>query len=306
MLFPEKGKLMKKAGSVALQISAFLDLKRKERRSPITLRFYEECLSHYAKEGKWPPTKENILNFLGHLIDSKHHKPRSPESAEYTYALYFRALRAFFRFLYEKRIIERNPMAGLKVKKPRLVLPPLPSPEQLAQVQKIRYQRDRAIYLLLLETGIRPGELINLREDQIDWERSILIVNGKTGPRPVPFRQTVHRELLKYYRVRRNPFHSPYFFLSRTGEQLTLSALRQILQRIKKTLKINGRFYPYLMRHIFATYSLRYGANVDDLRRVLGHSSYEILKTYLNQSLDDIARSQSSWSVVENLRRISR
>ncbi|MGB9835098.1 MAG: tyrosine-type recombinase/integrase, partial [bacterium] len=240
------------------------------------------------------------------LVDGKHHKPRTPESANYTYALYFRALRAFFRFLYDRGAIERNPMQGLKMRRPRLVLPPLPSPEQLAQVQKIRCQRDRAIFALLLETGIRPGELVALREDQIDWERGILIVNGKTGPRPVPFRQTVHRELLKYYRIRRNPYNSPYFFLSRTGEQLTLNALRQIMQRIKKALKIKGRFYPYLMRHIFATYSLRYGANVDDVRRVLGHTSYEILKAYLNQSLDDIARSQSSWSVVENLRRMSR
>lgn len=295
---------MKKAGSVARHISAFLDFKSKEKRSPVTIHYYKECLEHYAKEGRWPPTKEGILDFLAHLIDGKHHKPRTPESGKQTYGQYFRALRAFFRFLCERGELKENPMDGLKLKRSQLVLPLLPSIELLARIDRIPLQRDRTILLLMLETGMRPGEILNLREDQIDWEQGIITANGKTGPRPVPFRQTVHKELLKYYRIRRNPYHSPYFFLSRTGEQLTLNALRQIFRRIKKALKIKGRFYPYLARHIFATFALHNGANIDDVRRILGHSSYEILKVYLNQSLDDIAKAQVSWSVVENLKKI--
>jgi integrase len=293
---------MEKSRSVDLQIAEFLDFKRKERRAYGTLCYYEECLLHYAKDGKWPPTQDDILNFLSHLVDGKHHKPRSPESAEQTYGRYFRALRAFFRFCYR----EKNPMEGLKVKAPRLILPSLPSPEKLAQINKIPSLRDKAILALMLETGVRPGELINLREDQIDWEHSTLVAKGKTGPRPVPFRQTTHRIMLQYLKVKRNPYNSPYFFLTRTGEQLTSGCLNLIFKRIKKILKIQGKFYPYLCRHIFATFALRFGSNIDDIRRVLGHSNYNILNVYLNQSLDDIARSQASWSVVENLRRIKK
>jgi len=284
-------------------IREFLEFKRKERRAWGTISFYEECLSHYKKDGKWPPSQDDVLDFLSHLVDGKHHKPRSSESAEQTYGRYFRALRAFFRFCVDRGYLDKNPMEKIKAKTPKLTLPILPPPEKLARLNKIPGIRDRAVIALMLETGIRPRELITLREDKIDWNHSFLIVNGKTGSRPVPFRQTVHRLLLQYYRVRRNPYNSPYFFLSRTGEQLTLRCLNAIFQKAKKILGIEGKFYPYLCRHIFATFSLRFGGNIDDIRRVLGHSNYDIIRVYLNQTMDDVARSQAVWSVMENLKK---
>jgi hypothetical protein len=117
-LLPENGAAYEKSGVCRSSNSIFLDLKRKERGSPITLRFYKECLGHYAKDGKWPPTKENILDFLDHFVDGIHHKPRTPESVNYSYAFYFRALRAFFCFLISAEVIERSPMQGWKLRRP--------------------------------------------------------------------------------------------------------------------------------------------------------------------------------------------
>lgn len=166
--------------------------------------------------------------------------------------------------------------------------------------------RDYAIILVFIDTGIRLSELVNLRLEDIDFGQSCFLVKGKGNKeRVVPFESQVRRALWRYLSaVRPDPDSSQVcqFFLSRQGFPLRPRAVQSMISRLGRRANVSGvRCSPHTFRHTFARQYLLNGGDIFSLQRILGHTSLEAVKLYVNLTSLDVSRQHRKFSPVDTM-----
>ena len=149
-------------------------------------------------------------------------------------------------------------------------------------------RRNRAIVALLYDTGIRVGELVGLRRDDLDLEDHTLRVRGKAKrDRRVPLSADLVLVLARYVCEARS---SAQLFTTSTGRPLRPTAVNQWLRRAGRLAGISKRVSPHVFRHSFATAYLRNGGDEFTLQEILGHSDLEMVRRYVHLAASDVAR----------------
>jgi site-specific recombinase XerC len=134
-----------------------------------------------------------------------------------TYNRRFAALRSFVRWLQDQSFMENDPLEGLR----RRPLRPLPSralnAESVeARLRTIQDTRDRALFWLIYEGGLRVNEALSLNFEDIDWtERSIRLHGKGDRFREMFFSRDVSKLLAKYLKTRGDPANGPLFVTHR-------------------------------------------------------------------------------------------
>lgn len=286
---------------------AFLIDRKASNMSPGTLRFYIMKLRLFTifcdtqvitTIGQVTP--EIIRRYLLWLANTGH----NPGGIHAGY----RALKTFLRWYWEETDQEGDPPIS-KVKAPRLTVEPL-EPADLDDVDRLLKTcgtdvlgaRDRAIMLVLLDTGARAAELLALNWDDIDLTNgSIQIRQGKgRKPRTVFVSQTSRRALRAYRKLRNDT--SPVVWLSNEQERLTYWGLRLMVERRSRLAGID---HPTLhsFRRAFALEMLRAGVDVYSLQTLMGHADLQVLRRYLKQTDEDLREAHMKGSPVERMRK---
>lgn len=239
-------------------------------------------------------------------------KPQDTKLAGHTVNTYMRSLRAFWRWLEDEQIIEQNPFSRLKVPKaPKRVIPTF-SEEQiralLAQVDTSSPTgfRNYTIILLLLDTMVRVSELTTCRMEDLNLEGRCLKVWGKgSKERIVPFGRTIQRALWRYTTLYHPEPQTPrqdMLFLNADGRPMTKNRIEAILKGYGKKAGIRGvRVSPHTFRHTGAVAFLRNGGDLFSLQRIMGHSTLEVLRGYVNLNQGDLNRVHGKASPLDNL-----
>ena len=146
--------------------------------------------------------------------------------------------------------------------------------------------RDYVATCLMMDTGVRLGEVCNLEVSQVMFDAKLIFVNGKTGPRAVPITNDMIR-LLKAWLKRRHECTlstaSPYLFVSKRAEKMTVGAFGKSFLKHRKKFDL-PRISAHTFRHSFCTTYLKKGGNMHDLKLRTGHKSYETLAGYLQEA----------------------
>ena len=161
--------------------------------------------------------------------------------------------------------------------------------------------RDRALIVILLRTGMRIGELLNCKVDDVDLsEQKILIYQSdKTCVgRAVYYSDDAHQALLGWLRVR-DPLKQPIFY-GWGANPLSYEAARSIFQKClqKAGLQHNG-YSLHCLRHTFATDLLNAKMPLECLRVLLGHSNLEITRRYAR--LSDKTREEEYFRAMQRI-----
>jgi site-specific recombinase XerD len=215
-----------------------------------------------------------------------------------------RALRAFLNFCVREELLTKSPMA--KVAMPRIArrsLPSLDAPSIKRIINACQSDRDRAIVLMLLDTGCRASELINLSEGDVNEDTGAVSIRQGKGrkDRTVYIGAKTRRALLRYYRGRPSAgAHSPLWRNAKTGKPLTTSGLRQLLERIGARAK-TPHCAPHAFRRTYAINALRNGMNIYALQRLMGHEDISVLRHYLALLETDLQAASRQHGVVDNL-----
>ncbi len=159
--------------------------------------------------------------------------------------------------------------------------------------------------LLMLDTMIRVSELTGCRMEDLDLQGRSLKVWGKgSKERVVPFGSTAQKALWKY-----TTFHRPEPALPRQdrllltfdGRPMTKNRVESILKAYGKKAGIEGvRVSPHTFRYTGAVSFLRNGGDLFSLQRIMGHSSIEVLRGYINLNYDDPNRVHRTASPLDN------
>jgi len=223
---------------------------------------------------------------------------------------YARAIRSFGTFLMEEGYTEENVFLALKPPKlPKKIIEPL-SEDEIRRIltviprDTIEGLRNYAIFLLLLDTGIRLSEMLTLKLEAIDFGEGVFKVMGKGAKeREVPLGSTAQRALIRYIELARpqplNP-NNPFVFLNMEGTQGTQQMVAQMLKRVAKRAHLK-HLYPHLLRHTFAVRYLMNGGDAFSLQKILGHESLDMTRRYVELANTDIKKKHLVFSPVDNL-----
>ena len=205
-----------------------------------------------------------------------------------------RALKAFFKWLYEEEILERNP--ALKLREPRL---PARIPKALS-VEEVELLRDACESLLehaLIEfffaTGCRVSEIHQLDRIDLDWSRRSVVVLGKGNKEREVYFGAKASLWLKRYLDSRADSSLALFVTKRRRRQpcgtlehqrLSTSQIQRIFKRVAKRCGLEEKVTPHVLRHTLATLLLNQGAPIAVVQSILGHASPTTTQLYVNLS----------------------
>ena len=241
-----------------------------------------------------------------------HTRARTRPLAGHTVNTYLRMLRAFWSWLVREGVIPRNPFFDLRLPKaPHKVIPTFSEDQLRNLIKAINVRtpdgfRDRAMIILMLDTGIRLSELLHLKIEDVDLDQGMLKVYGKGAKeRMIPIGDRTQETIWRYIRdYRPKPAMARYdnVFLRRTGTPLDSSRVQVLVRQYGKAIGIHGvRCSPHTFRHTFAITYLRNGGDVFSLQAILGHSGLEIVKHYVNLARTDIKAAHRKFSPADNM-----
>lgn len=150
-------------------------------------------------------------------------------------------------------------------------------------------QRNKCIGYLLLYTGVRVSELVQIQISDIDRLTAQLTVRGKGGKyRQIPLRKDVLEVIHVYLQGERGESfpESPYFFVSQRAEKMHRDAVRRWLEQVGEALNIH--IYPHMLRHTFCTRLLKNGVDIATVSKLAGHANLNTtIKHYINISKEE-------------------
>lgn len=300
-------------------IAAFLESRKSLAET--TQRSYRDTLLRYVEAyPDFPPTAQTVTDWL----DQQNINENSKQTA-------YARLRVFAHWLRETERTPRDPLKGIVRPNRTELLPRAPKEEDIkgllaylekrveAALQKdptfrsdgdgYRDARALAIFSLMLDTGLRVGEVCNIGLDDIDLEEmSILITHTKSRKqRYVVFGRAIKGNLKLWLKVRGElglPDELTHFFVSERGKWGPASpgGVEQALKAYCKAAGVNP-FTPHQLRHAHAQHALRNGQNIEELRQQLGHTNLANTSRYLRMPSTNRQKSHLKTSPLDNLGR---
>ena len=204
------------------------------------------------------------------------------------------ALRTFFKYLQEIKVIETNKASYINVPKFEKELPNVINRDDLNNLrrvintEKITGIRDRLIIELLYSSGLRSIELINLSEFMIDIEeREIRVVGKGDKERITFFSENAKKWLIKYIEEKKRQYANytrEVLIVNSKGKKLTTRSLRRLISAHAHEAGIEKEITPHVFRHSFAMELLNNGVDIRYLQELLGHSSIAATQVYTHVS----------------------
>lgn len=197
------------------------------------------------------------------------------------------SLRAFYKFLYEKGITEKNHALSAHYEKTERKLPEILTPAEINSLFSVlqRYdfkgKRDRAIFEVMYATGMRASEIVTLKKSDVNfrWKRINCVSGSKK--RTIP----LHREALDVLReytgdCRLFLKNTKLLFVNSSGEQMSRQGLWKLIKEYAKKAGIKKNITPNMLRHSFAAHLLANGADLKSVQEMLGHSDISTTQIY--------------------------
>lgn len=206
------------------------------------------------------------------------------------------ALRGFYKYLANEGIIKSNVFSLVSGPKKEKKLPRYFEYNELEELFNVPDtetalgQRDLLLLELLYATGVRVGELTNIKVKDIDLSSKSILILGKGNKERIVTYGDYCEEILKRYLndgyILLNMKNSEYLFLNKNGGCLTERGVRYILDQIIKQTSINKNISPHMIRHSFATHLLNEGCELTTVQKLLGHESIKATQIYTHVTTD--------------------
>ena len=281
-------------------IRAFIAFLRAEQRaSPETLRNYASDLRQLHKflvSRRLAPSpvdpallSTDAVRAYLQWLDQKGGKPAS-------LARKLAAIRSFYRYLTRQRLVQRNPVAGMRTPKQPRSLPRVLTKDDADALMtfpagnSLGAVRDRALLETLYSTGARVSELVALDLQDVHDSEGLVRLQGKgRKERIVPIGELA-LDAIRRYRLslpRSAASGAQPLFCNRRGGRLTSRSVGRIVARYSSTLA-GGAVSPHALRHSFATHLLDEGADLRSIQEMLGHASLSTTQRYTHVATDQL------------------
>jgi len=229
--------------------------------------------------------RDHIDGFINKLINDGYTKKSASRKLN--------SIRTFFRYLKNDGVIEQNP--SLDVSHPKYIqsAPRIFSKLEYRALRDFAKEEPRtyALVEILLQTGIKIGELAGLKIEDIKESTIHITQYGKTPTRDIPLNKPVKKSIEDYLGDRSKEKNGDHLFITRTGHPLLIRNIRQIISRCFREVGIEKATVNDF-RNTFIAHQLKNGASVEYIARLVGHRRLSSTERFLNVVKEEIQKKE--------------
>lgn len=296
-------------------IQDFLDMLTAEKgASANTIAAYRSDLMQFfgiIKTDYQQITRKGIVGYLKELNKLCY--------AQKSQARKLSALREFFKFLMQEKLIFENPCHNISAPKPEKHLPNFLTAEQINILVSRAFKEDKPalkrigiMIHLMFTTGLRVSELISLTENSINYDKNTILIFGKGSKERIVFiSNQAKKNVFEYVKNLRHNFinknkTSNWLFpsLSSKSGHITRGSFFKHLKQLAYLAELNPDIIsPHTLRHSFATNLVNHNADLRSVQKMLGHeniSTTEIYTHILHDKLIDTVLKNHPLAEIKN------
>ena len=264
-------------------INSFISSKQVEGCSERTIKYYKEIIekfvNNFDKSIKQISTNE-IRSYLSNYKDNSSCGSTTIDNIR-------RVLSSFFSWLEDEDYIIKSPVRRIHKIKTAVVVKEVLTDENLERLRdECENIRDLSLIELLISTGMRVGELVNLNISSLNFEDRSCIVLGKGNKEREVYFDAKTKLHLKEYISKRNDSNDALFVsMKEPHQRLSISGIELIIRTLGINSNIN-KVHPHKFRRTLATMAIDKGMPVEQVQKLLGHVKIETTMHYalVNQS----------------------
>jgi len=243
-----------------------------------------EFLDNLQKHSVSEVTKEDLEGFLAKM-NKEGYTPKSVSRK-------INSTRTFYRFLKINEYVTDDPSLLVLHPKYQLAPPRILTPTEYRALRDAARNDPRmsAIIELLLQTGIRIGELTSLTLSDIQKDSLHVPSMEKHAERTVPLNKRAQEALKRYLEVRPKVTED-HLFITKSGKPFLIRNIRTSVERYFRLAEIKNAKVNDL-RHTFVAHHLKHGASIVLLSKILGHKRISTTERYLEYVPDRAPESQ--------------
>ncbi len=263
----------------------FLDFLKSKKHSSATILAYGKdidqltsFLEELEKQHIHDVSKDDIQAFLGKLSE-KGYTPKSLSRK-------LNSTRTFYRFLKVNEYVTDDPSLLVSHPQYELAAPRMLKPTEYRALRDAARNDARmyAIIELLLQTGIRIGELADLRMSDIKPEGLNIRPHEKHAERVVPMNKSAKEALERFLKIRPE-IEDDHIFVTKSGKPFLVRNIRTAIERYFRIAGIENAKVNDL-RHTFVAHHLKHGVSLVLLSKILGHKRLSTTERYLEYVQD--------------------
>ena len=204
----------------------------------------------------------------------------SDKSRSYLRSAYF-ALKFFHENVLNQKFDEKIPLAKNKGKLPIV----LNKDEINKMFESTLNLKHRLVLMVLYYSGIRVNEIVNLKWEDIDFQRGTIHLKTAKGEKErIVFFHEKLKGFIEYFNLKKEG----YVFFSNFGKKYDGRSVQLIVKNAARKSGISKKVTPHILRHSFATHLLEAGADIRHIQKLLGHSSLQTTQIYTHVANKDI------------------
>ena len=250
-----------------IYLNKLVEELRLRKYSKLTEKAYLSTVRNFIESGLMP------RKFLLRYTDKSRSSIRS---------VYF-ALKFFYENVLRQKFDEQIPLAKSKGR-----LPIVLSKEEINSILEATLNlKHRLILMFLYYTGVRLNEVINLKWEDIDFQRDIIHLKVAKGEKErIVFLHDNLKKFIEYFKIKKERF----IFLSNFEKKYNKRTVQMIVRNSAKKAGIKKRITPHTLRHSFATHLLEGGADIRHIQKLLGHANLQTTQVYTHVANKDIKK----------------
>lgn len=258
-------------------INLFLSAKEVEGCSYRTVKYYRETLEHLMFTLNKTITAVQTEDVRKYLSDYR----EMNNCSSVTIDNIRRVFSSFFSWLEDEDYIIKSPVRRIHKVKTATIVKETFTDEN---IEKMRDEctniRNLTLIELLISTGIRVGELVNLNIKDLNFEDRSCIVQGKGNKqREVYFDARTKIHLMQYLNLRKDGNEALFVSINKPYQRLSIAGIELIVRKLGRKINVN-RVHPHKFRRTLATMAIDKGMPIEQVQKLLGHVKIETTMHY--------------------------
>jgi site-specific recombinase XerD len=235
--------------------------------------------------------KDHLRQYIRHLREHRQLK-------ETTIKRHFACLKLLFKWAIQEALIKINPFDSLneRIRLPKRLPRGLDRGDQSILRKALAFNpsiddfesiRSKTAIHLLLDTGIRVGELVDINLGDLSLTNRCLVINGKGNRQRLVYlmQEQLYKEIEQYLVLRSSvSSSSERLFISSSGKAILPPTVRVALRELAEKVGVSKHVTPHMLRHTCATQWLEAGLDIRYVQKLLGHQSISTTEIYTHVS----------------------
>lgn len=267
-------------------VKTYIAVKRTEGLSINSLKNYARVLAQFFQTIQKRPEDVTAIDIRMYLYEYSAQRRISDRTLD----KYRSFICWFFGWAYNEEYIPKNPAKSIKAIKHEVKERQSLSQLDLEYLRKAcKTERELAVLEVMYSTGCRVSELIQLKKDDIDWKADTVHLFGKGRKHRTSFLNAKALVALRAYLEKRDD-DSPYLFVSERAPHHAVrkEAVEAMFRKLTQASGISKPVSPHVIRHTTATQAVNAGMPIEDVSKLLGHSSINTTMIYAKPQLSKV------------------